>query len=159
GCRSCGGVLHGAAFPRKPRGSPADVDAECDRRLSFCCASPDCRKRATPASVRFLGGKVYLGAVVVLATALRQGTAPWRAARLRELFGVSTKTLSRWRTWWREVFAESPRWCAVQSRFVTPVLASALPASLLERFAGDELEALVSALRFLAPLTLSDGRG
>ena len=60
--------------------------------------------------------------------------------------------------WWREVFAASPQWRAAQSRFGTPVVTSALPASLLERFTGDGIEQLVSALRFLAPLTVSDGR-
>ncbi len=151
--------MHSASFARKPRGGPADLGAEYERRLSFCCAAADCRKRLTPPSVRFLGRKVYVGAVVVLATALRHGTTPWRAARLRELLGVDAKTLARWRTWWREVFAASPQWRAAQSRFATPVVASALPASLLERFAGDGVEPLVSALRFLAPLTVSDGRG
>lgn len=132
GCEVCGGVLHSAAFPRKPRGGPADVEAASGERLSFCCAVRDCRKRVTPPSVRFLGRKVYLGAVVVLATALRHGATPRRAARLRELFGVSARTLARWRTWWREVFAESPAWRGARSRFATPVPASALPASLLE---------------------------
>jgi hypothetical protein len=159
GCSVCGGVVHSASFARKPRGGPADLDAECERRPSFCCAADDCRKRVTPPSVRFLGRKVYLGAVVVLATALRHGTTPRRSARLRELFGVSAKTVARWRTWWREVFAESPQWRAAQSRFARPVATSALPASLLERFAGDVMEQLVSTLLFLASLTVSDGRG
>ncbi|NLS97786.1 MAG: hypothetical protein GXX96_37065 [Planctomycetaceae bacterium] len=35
-----------------------------------------CRKRTTPLSVRFLGRKVYLGAVVVLVAAMRQGPSP-----------------------------------------------------------------------------------
>jgi hypothetical protein len=155
----CGGRLHRASFRRKPRGLPPDVGDVYEKRHSFCCAVDDCRKRLTPPSVRFLGRKVYLGAVVVLSTALCHGTTPWRAARLRELLGVSAKTLARWRAWWREVFAASPQWRAAQSRFATPVVASALPASLLERFAGDGVEPLVSALRFLAPLTVSDGRG
>src|SRR5262249_10544779 len=85
GCRVCGGALHSAAFTRKPRGGPADLDAECDKRHSFCCASANCRKRMTPPSVRFLRRKVYLGAVVVLATVLRHGTTQWRAVRLRGL--------------------------------------------------------------------------
>ena len=90
--------MHSASFARQPRGGPAGLDAECERRLSFCCAAADCRKRLTPPSVRFLGRKVYLGAVVVLPTALRHGTTPWRAARLRELLGVGAKTLARSRT-------------------------------------------------------------
>ena len=42
GC-GCGGVLHGAAYPRKPRGGPRELGAGYDRRLSFCCARRDCR--------------------------------------------------------------------------------------------------------------------
>src|SRR6185312_6171232 len=35
GCRRCGGALHSARFPRKPRGGPAGLDKEYDRRFSF----------------------------------------------------------------------------------------------------------------------------
>lgn len=51
--------------------------------MSLCCAR--CRKRRTPPSVRFLGRRVYLAAVVVLACVLRQGPTRWRVARLRDL--------------------------------------------------------------------------
>ena len=44
GCPRCGGVLHSARYRRKPRGVPTGET----RRLSFCCAVQDCRKRATP---------------------------------------------------------------------------------------------------------------
>jgi hypothetical protein len=74
GCVRCGGVLHSARFRRKPRGSPAGVDEGYDQRLSFCCATDPCRKRTTPASFRFLGRKVFLGAMVVLVSALRHGS-------------------------------------------------------------------------------------
>jgi hypothetical protein len=74
GC-ACGGVLHRASYARKPRAGVMVVAQPegFDRRYSFCCAEDDCRKRTTPGSVRFLGPKVYLGAVVVLVTALRHG--------------------------------------------------------------------------------------
>jgi len=146
-------VLHRAPFPRKPRGGPAVLPAAYDRRHSFCCAVDGCRKRWTPASVRFLGRKVYLGAVVVLATALRHGLTPTRAASLREWLGVDARTLGRWRQWWRDIFAESPWWTAMRGRFVPPVPPAALPGALLERFAGDRWEPLVALLRFLAPTT------
>ena len=83
GCRVCGDVLHSARFPRKPRGGPAVLPADYDRRHSFCCAADGCRKRRTPPSVRFLGRKVYLGAVVVVAAALHHGVTGARRARLR----------------------------------------------------------------------------
>jgi hypothetical protein len=61
---SCGGRLHRADYPRKPRGGPNGLPREYMYRLSFCCSRDGCRKRATPPSVRFLGRKVYLHAVV-----------------------------------------------------------------------------------------------
>lgn len=107
----------------------------------------------TPPSVRYLGRRVYLGAVVVLVTALIGGITATRAARLREWLGVSVRTLKRWRVWWRETFVTSAFWRGAQSRFMPPVAIEALPASLLERFAGDERTRLLHALVFLAPLT------
>src|SRR5512137_137825 len=71
GC-SCGGRLHRADFPRKPRGGPADLPPEYGYRLSFCCNREGCRKRVTPPSVRFLGRKVYFAAVIILVAAMRQ---------------------------------------------------------------------------------------
>jgi hypothetical protein len=160
GCRVCGDVRHSARFPRKPRGGPAVLPADYDRRHSFCCAVDDCRKRRTPPSMRFLGRKVYLGAVVVLATALRHGPTRTRAAYLRELLGVDARTLARWRQWWRGTFAESPWWTAMRGRFVPPVPTTALPDSLLQRFAGDGSAPLVALLRFVAPTTTAtDGAG
>jgi hypothetical protein len=58
GC-SCGGVLHRANYPRKPRGCPTLAIREAfSSRLSFCCSR--CRRRTTSMSVRFLGRRVYL---------------------------------------------------------------------------------------------------
>ena len=153
GC-SCGGVLHRADYPRKPRGGPADLPAEYDTRLSLCCAQEGCRRRTTPASVRFLGRRVYLGAVVLLATAMQGGITARRAARLHALVGVSLRTLKRWRAWWRAGFAGSSFWQGVRGRFCPPVDVQALPESLLERFSGENERArLIQALAFIGPLT------
>jgi hypothetical protein len=95
------------------------------RRLSFCC--PHCRKRLTPPSVRFLGRKVYLGAVVVLAAVLRQGPTPWRVARLRDQLGVTADTLRRWHRWRREAFVRTAFWRVARSRIVPPVDSADLP--------------------------------
>lgn len=154
-CGQCGGVLHSARFPRKPRSAPADLPAGYSRRYSFCCARDGCRSRVTPPSVRFLGRRVYLGAVVVVVSALQSGTTPWRAEHLRALLGVGAKTLARWRTWWRETFVETPLWKAARSRFATPVAEAGLPGSLLERFAGDGAAQVTAVLRFVSPLTAS----
>ena len=151
GCRRCPGRLHHGDYPRKPRGGPADLSVAYETRTSFCCAR--CRKRVTPASVRFLGRKVYLGAVVLLACVLRQGPTAWRVARLRAVLGVSADTLTRWHRWWRDAFVHTPFWKAVHARFAPPVEAADLPRSLLERFTGDGVAQAVAVLRFLRPLT------
>ncbi len=152
GCGICGAVLHSGHFRRKPRGGPAGLGDEHDVRFSLCCGREGCRKRLTPPSLRFLGRKVYLGAVVVVVSAMRHGATAARVRKLRELFGVSRRTIERWRAWWRETFAESPFWRIASAAFMPPVDPRRLPASLLERFSGDDEARLVSLLRFLGPI-------
>jgi hypothetical protein len=152
GCPRCAGVLHWARYRRKPRGF-AGLSPEYGWRLSFCCAREGCRKRATPPSLRFLGRKVYLGAVVVLISALRCGVTPARMRYLEERVGVSRRTLMRWRRWWHEQFVATLFWRAAAAKLMPPVEQAQLPASLLERFAGTGRDRLVSLLHFIAPLT------
>jgi len=159
GCLVCGGRVDSARYPRKPRGGPADLGPAFETRESFCCAKDGCRKRLTPPSLRFLGRKVYLGAVVVVVSAMRHGATPTRVARLRELVGASPRTLARWRRWWREAFATSRFWRAAAGRFGTPIARELLPLSVLERFAGEARDRLVATLRFLAPITTASARG
>ena len=157
GC-SCGGTLHSASYGRKPRGWVVAQPDGYDRRHSFCCAEEGCRKRTTPASVRFLGPKVYLGGVVALVTALRHGANARRASELRRAIGASRRTLARWRTWWREAFTATPFWRAARAQWVPAVSEPALPASLLERFVeGEALMRLVRLLEFINPVTTSSG--
>lgn len=152
-CVVCGEALHSADYGRKPRGGPPDLGEERCIRFSLCCANRECRKRHTPPSLRFLGRKVYLGAVVVLVSAMRHGATPARMRKLREHLGVSRRTVERWRRWWRETFAESPFWRAAAAAFLPPAEPGRLPLSLLERFAGDDEARLVALLRFLGPIT------
>ena len=71
GCRHCGGPLHRGDYGRKPRGGLLGVAGESLlRRFSLCCGREGCRRRATPPSVRFLGRRVYLGGVVILASVI-----------------------------------------------------------------------------------------
>jgi hypothetical protein len=157
GCGDCGGRLDSAQYPRKPRGATSKLPDEYAWRYSFCCAVDGCRRRHTPPSIRFLGRRVYLGAVVVLATAMQQGVTPIRAQRLHEVLGVSLRTLARWREWWRAAFAKSDFWKASRARFSPPVEASGFPLALLERFGGDEDVRLLALLRLLAPISTPTG--
>ena len=156
GCRVCGESVHAGNFRRKARGVPHGLQEDYEWRLSFCCARRECRKRLTPSSVRFLGRKVYLGAVVVLVSALRCGTTPMRIARLTDLLGVSRRTVNRWRQWWIEVFPQTRCWAGGSALFATPVSTQRLPHSLLERFVGPPTMRLRALLRFVLPVTGGD---
>lgn len=157
GCQHCGGLLHSAHYVRKPRGGPPGLGPEIDRRLSFCCARDGCRRRKTPISVRFLGRRVYFGAVVLLASALRDGLSARRVRALRAQLGVDVRTLRRWRRWWQEAFVKSAFWRAARARFAPPLAEGALPGALLERFTAEASPgSLVQALQFLAPISQGD---
>jgi hypothetical protein len=153
GCWRCGKALHVADFTRKPRGVPAGLGEPYNERFSFCCAGRQCRKRRTCPSLRFLSRKVYLAAVVVLVSALRNGATPRRVRYLQELVGVSRRTILRWRMWWSEVLIQTPFWRAAIGTLLPPIECSQLPTSLLERFIGSPNERLLALLRYLAPIS------
>ena len=148
GCQACGGPLHVADYPRKPRGCPAAVQEAYSRRLSFTCGR--CDLRATSPSVRFAGRRVYLAVVLMLVSPAGSASAQALCDRLR----IAAITLKRWRKWWREGFPSTPFWRSVCERFMPPVAISRLPQSLLERFETSAMmDRLAQALRFIAPLS------
>jgi hypothetical protein len=151
-CPQCGGVLHSARYPRKPRGISPAARSDCDSRLSFCCAQ--CRRRTTPVSVRFLGRRVYVAAVMVTVSVMRAGASSASARRELRALGVPWSTIRRWRHWWRTEFVALPLWQLGRAQFMPPVDDAQLPASVLERFAGTVPgEALMNLLHWLSPLT------
>jgi hypothetical protein len=159
GC-SCGGVLHSARYPRKPRGLHSYLDESYKSRLSFCCADEGCRRRTTPPSVRFLGRKVYLGVIVILITALEHGLTAKRRQWLVETLDIWPQTLSRWRKWWRETFPASRCWQEERGGFILPVETDRLPGALLGRLDGKDLrQRLCHLLRLLTPLTTPSWTG
>jgi hypothetical protein len=136
-CTHCGGPLHVSNYARKPRGEelPKALSDAYALRLSFCCGQEGCRLRATPPSVRFLGRRVYLAAIVVLVTGLRHGATGARAAALgRHLSSrISRQTMSRWVGWWRSTFPTTRCWGALRGFFSPPPASGELPISLLAR--------------------------
>ena len=154
GC-GCGGVLHSAKYPRKPRpwALMRRLGPEHHRRFSFCCAVDGCRGRETPASLRFLGRRVYVAAIVVLIAILKHGATDARLARLSDVASVDRRTIARWRHWWRDAFTATPFWRIARARFMPPVDHDRLPVALIERFTGDGAEPLIALLRFLGPIT------
>lgn len=137
GCRWCGGPLHRSNYPRKPRGALfAGAGEAFSLRHSLCCGRRGCRRRALPPSLRFLGRRVYLEAVVLIASVVALLGFGLRDASRQT--GVPRRTLRRWGAWWTEAFPMSPLWVELKARFAPPPPdATTLPRSLVERLAGD----------------------
>jgi|RhiMetdeSRZDD1v2_1073273.scaffolds.fasta_scaffold204789_3 hypothetical protein len=165
GCRHCEGPLHQGNYQRKPRGALISGAGEAFTvRYSLCCGRRGCRKRSLPPSVRFLGRRVYLEVVVVLAVAFVQAVGA--VGRAVTASGVPRRTLQRWGAWWREAFPRLPTWVALRARFAPPPPDEAsLPRSLYQRIGSDLLradrsrgdptqsEVMVLLARCLAPAT------
>lgn len=156
GC-ACGGRLHQASYVRKPRGTPGQLPQPQCLRFSFCCDRDSCRKRATPPSVRFLGRKVFLGAVVILVAAMRQGPKPTRVRELSKRLGVDRRTIARWQVFWREIVPQTPFWKTARARLKPTDNDTPLPLSLLDAFVRRHAPCADwgNLLRFLAPLSLA----
>lgn len=153
GCVVCGAPIDVANYPRKPRTVLGSAWPESDsRRLSLCCRAEGCRKRNTPPSVRFLGRRIYFGAVVLIATFLLGGTTS--IDRISKELGPSRRTLVRWRRWWTRSFPRSESFVRLRSRWVPAVKEDGLPCSLLDRLRGSERERTVLALEIMKPLTI-----
>ena len=151
-CGDCGGPLYRGDYARKPRGGLLAIEAEAlGRRFSLCCGRDGCRHRATPPSVRFLGRRVYVGAIVVLASAVALAAATVSAGV--RTTGVPARTTRRWLHWWRGPFTVSGAFVDVSARLVPAPDRVTIPASLLERLGADAPTALGKLLTWLAPIT------
>lgn len=156
GCGACGGPLHRGDYERKPRGALiAAAGAEHVTRFSLCCGREGCRKRSTPPSLRFLGRRVYLGVVVIVASMFAQVVAS--AAELRRVTGVPTRTMQRWLGWWCGPFVSTSVFVAVCAQLIG-VAVEHLPASIVLRLTGSPSEQVRATLALLAPLTTDSVR-
>lgn len=171
-CPVCGGPLHRGDYDRKPRGgSIAPWGERSMRRFSLCCGREGCRKRALPPSLRFLGRRVYLGVVVIVASLIAQEiartTAISRAAitlpaitpagAIQQRTGVPARTVDRWLAWWRGPFTRTEVLVAVRAHLVG-LDTAALPASIVDRLDGSLTERVRRLVVLLAPLTTSSVR-
>ena len=156
-CPFCGGPLHRSDFARKPRGAlMAAAGEELVTRFSLCCGRDGCRKRATPPSLRFLGRRVYLGAVVIMASVIAQALTTAKA--LRQATGVPARTSRRWLSWWRGAFLLTDVFVKLRARLIG-VVVERLPGSIVSRL-GDTVESQVRGLlHWLTPLTTGSGDG
>ena len=116
-----------------------------------------CRHRATPPSVRFLGRRVYVGAVVILASVVALAAASFRAAE--RATGIAARTSRRWLHWWQGPFTTSAPLVELSGRLVPSPSRSALPTSVLERLPGDAATRVRRLLAWLAPIPTASSPG
>jgi hypothetical protein len=154
GCGDCGGPLDRADYERKPRGDLGEAAEAYRRRRSFCCRREGCRHRATPPSVRFLGRKVYVAVLVVVASVIgRERTLVGRGAP-RQVQGVPVRTVRRWLDFWSITFVLTTLWTETKAFVASPVDEAMLPGSLLARFGvTTEATTIMRMLRWIAPIT------
>ena len=109
--------------------------------------------------MRFLGRKVYLAAIVILVSAMRQGPTPRRVSELSKRFGADESTITRWQTFWREHFPQTPFWKVARAGFVTLGEIVSLPYSLVDTFLRRHppCDGWTLLLRFLSPITAPGG--
>ena len=152
GCPDCGGPLDYGRWTRKPRGY--DLPEAACRRHGLCCRREGCRRRVLPPSTLFMGRRVYLAAVVLVLVVVRQRRLEGSSARrLREMFGVSHRTLRRWVTFFETVFPRSRYWKLLRGRVPATVHDSRLPEALLASFETRRCApagAVTACLKFLA---------
>jgi hypothetical protein len=109
--------------------------------------------------VRFLGRKVYLAAIVILVSAMRQGPNPRRVRELSARVGADESTIARWQIFWREHFPQTPFWKVARAGFVALGEIVALPYSLVDAFLRGHppCNGWMLLLRFLSPITVPGG--
>ena len=151
GCPRCRGPLHRSDYARKPRGALIAPSGEAVvRRFSLCCGREGCRKRAAPPSVLFLGRRVYLGAVVIVASMI--ALALRAASEVRRRTGVPARTTRRWLGWWQGPFLDTETFVTLCARLIG-VEVGRVPESIVGQLGGTLPERVRSMLGWLSPLT------
>lgn len=154
GCPFCGGPLCDARYKRKPRGGPATMPERCGVRFSLCCGRERCRRRTLPGSCLYMGPRVYLAGVILLAVMLAQGRTDGTAVqKAMALSGADRRTVKRWVEDFRWRFPVSPGWQRLRGQVRASVRDEDLPGGLVQHFldaAVTELEGMAACLRFLS---------
>ncbi len=153
GCPYCGGPLHNANYPRKPRGGPNDLADEYLIRFSLCCGREKCRRRRIPPSCRFNGRRVYWHGVMLLVMTFREGRSAGKTAeKFQKLFGITRNTIARWIAWYQEVFPSTATWRRIRGLVNPGVRNDNLPVDLVNHFIAHSVcpgGGLVSCLKVL----------
>jgi hypothetical protein len=117
-------------------------------------------------SVRFLGRRVYVAAVVVLAcvrtlllpVAQTAALEPEQRAPKTPASLVPKRTVTRWCRWWRTGLIASALWDDAKGQWASPVCTEQLPLSLLSSFSGTARDKLQATLKWLSPLSTGSDR-
>ena len=152
GCPFCGGPLDYGRWSRKPRGCTLPADLSVPHGL--CCRVEGCRKRTLPPSTLFMGRRVYWASVVWLSVVARQRRLEGHCAQaLRKRFGISSRTLERWISYFETTFARTRSWRTLRGLVPATVRDTELPTALLAVFESHSesgMAALIRCLRVLA---------
>ena len=145
-------------YPRKPQGAGTELTEFQHSDLASAVIAT-AAGRVTPRSVRFLGRRVYLAAVVILVSAMRQGPNSRRVGELSKHFGADESTIARWQTFWRKHFPQTPFWKVARASFLPLGEIVSLPYSLVNAFLSHHppWEGWTLLLRFLSPITVPGG--
>lgn len=152
-CPYCGGPLYFANYIRKPRGEPEGVPEECFTRFSLCCGNEGCRHRVMPPSCRFMGRKVYWHIVILVIISNWQNKKNLNIFKVSKLFDVSRNTITRWITFYQDIFPSSPQWQMIRGQVSVFIKNNKLPANLINYFLSFKScakDALVSCLKLLS---------
>jgi hypothetical protein len=150
-CPWCGGPLHRAPYHRQPDGGSIPLPPQYRIRLSLCCGQEGCRRRVLPPSCLFLGRRVYVACIVLVAVALQQNSIR-TAQQVETVLGVPVRTLRRWMSWFRNEYLKTRQWLLRQGFIVTSSAPGRVIGELLDRFmvgATDPHQGLVNFIRFM----------
>lgn len=157
GCCYCDGKLHKCDYPRSPMGMPLEFRGQYSQRISFCCVN--CRKRATPPSVRFFGRCWYPAPLFIFISIMICGINKRRITLIKKHFGivVCESTWRRWRKWWRNEFIVTKFWQSEKGRFAptAAITQKPFPRAIFNLYMGNIEQKMLLFLRFLKPLTIN----
>ena len=101
--------------------------------------------------MRFVGRKVYVGALLVLFGNAACGVGDSAAARAllgaaAAAGGIPMRTLKRWHAWWTTLVPATRWWTTLSARFVPGIDTATLPSALLARVEAVGVEARLTAV-------------
>jgi hypothetical protein len=100
---------------------------------------------------------VYLGVIITLICAAKQGLSPRRRARLIDELDLWPQTFFRWQRFWKAQVPVTAHWQTLRARLMHGLDITTLPDGLLSQLSGENLsQRIIRFAQLMAPLgTLS----